>query len=110
VWIAAYWPHRGPLHRAARWDGLLPGKMHDEELRPDELRDMLAYVRAHRGNSAPFDVAVYGRTPAPREVAAAIVQPWIEAGATWWREGIEDERGSLTAMRERIRHGPPRVP
>jgi hypothetical protein len=110
VWVAAYWPYHGPLRRAARWDGLLPGKVNDEDLHPDELRDMLVYVRAHRGTSAPFDVAVYGRTPARREEAREMVEPWIAAGATWWRENIEDERGPLEAMRERIRYGPPRVP
>jgi len=109
LWIAGYWPNRRPLQRAARWDGVVPGKVDDEDLNPGELREMMTYIQAHRQKTGPFDVAVYGRTPLSPNDAAGIVQPWVDAGATWWREGIEDERGSLEAMRKRIRSGPPRV-
>jgi alkanesulfonate monooxygenase SsuD/methylene tetrahydromethanopterin reductase-like flavin-dependent oxidoreductase (luciferase family) len=110
VWIAAYWPHRRPLRRAARWDGLVPGKVDDANLTPDELRQMVAYVQAHRDRPGPFDVAICGRSPADPRQAAEVVQPWAAAGATWWRENIEDARGPLAAMRERIRRGPPAAP
>jgi alkanesulfonate monooxygenase SsuD/methylene tetrahydromethanopterin reductase-like flavin-dependent oxidoreductase (luciferase family) len=109
IWVAAYWPNRRPLRRAARWDGLLPGKTNDAELSVDEFAEMVAYVRARRSRGKPFAVAVYGVSPADPLAAAEVVRPWMEAGATWWREAIEDSLGSADVMRERIRHGPPRL-
>jgi alkanesulfonate monooxygenase SsuD/methylene tetrahydromethanopterin reductase-like flavin-dependent oxidoreductase (luciferase family) len=76
VWLAARYPHRAPVRRAARYDGLFPIGLGS----PDDLRAMLAVVAAHRPDDAVdarFDVAVQGRVGTdPR--------PWIEAGATWW--------------------------
>ncbi|MHB8645621.1 MAG: LLM class flavin-dependent oxidoreductase [Thermomicrobiales bacterium] len=109
VWVAGYWPNRRPFRRAARWDGVLPGKMNNEELTPEELTEIIAYIGDHRDRREPFDVAVYGQTPADPDQVMQMIKPWIAAGATWWREGIEDARGSLDAMRERIRRGPPRI-
>jgi alkanesulfonate monooxygenase SsuD/methylene tetrahydromethanopterin reductase-like flavin-dependent oxidoreductase (luciferase family) len=107
VWVAGYWPNHRPFRRAAQWDGVLPGKVNEEPLAPEELREIMAYVHAHRSRSGHFDVAVYGFTPPNPEKAARIVQPWIEAGATWWREGLGDWRGSLKTVQARIRSGPP---
>ena len=76
MWLAARHPHRAPVRRAARFDGLFPIGLES----PDDLRAMLAVVAAHRPDGAvgvPFDVAVQGPVGAdPR--------PWIDAGATWW--------------------------
>jgi alkanesulfonate monooxygenase SsuD/methylene tetrahydromethanopterin reductase-like flavin-dependent oxidoreductase (luciferase family) len=109
IWIAAYWPNRRPLRRAARWDGLLPGKTDDAQLSIDEFREMVAYVRRERTLAQPLDVALYGVSPADPLQAAEVVRPWMEAGATWWREGIEDALGGIDVMRERIKGGPPRL-
>lgn len=108
LWVAGYWPNRRPFRRAAKWDGVLPGKVNEEELKPEDLREILAYVQAHRARRDRFDVAVYGFTRANSARAAKIVEPWIEAGATWWREGIGDWRGSFKTVRARVRSGPPR--
>ena len=57
VWIGGFWPHRRPMRRAARWDGAVPlflsaGHGHPPPL--EEVRDLVAYVRAHRdGDPAP---------------------------------------------------------
>lgn len=107
IWVAGYWPNHKPLRRAACWDGLLPGK--EEPLTPEDLKEIMAYVKVHRTSPAPFDVAVYGQTPSDPKKGSEIVLPWIEAGATWWREGIEDSRGSLEEMKTRIRSGPPKM-
>jgi hypothetical protein len=40
---------------------------------------------------------------------AAVVAPYIEAGGTWWIEGLSGWRGSFAEMRARLRKGPPRV-
>jgi hypothetical protein len=72
VWVAAEWPHRRPVRRAERWDGLfvtrLPG--------PDPLAELAAEVRRSRPPGDPFDVIV---ELAPDQDP----RPWEEAGATW---------------------------
>jgi alkanesulfonate monooxygenase SsuD/methylene tetrahydromethanopterin reductase-like flavin-dependent oxidoreductase (luciferase family) len=108
IWVAGYWPNLRPFRRAARYDGLLPGKVPGQNPTPDELKEMLAFVRAHRTRRGRFDVGIYGFTPADPARAAKVVRPWIEAGVTWWREGIGDWLGSLQKVRARIRAGPPR--
>jgi hypothetical protein len=54
-------------------------------------------------------VLVAGMTPTRDPAAAsAIVREFADAGATWWTERINPERGSLAQQRDRIRQGPPR--
>ncbi len=111
IWVAGGWPNRKPFRRAARWDGIYlmtVNQVTNEYLTPGEIREIVAYINAHRETSDPFDIAASGETPADAQKGAAIVQPYQEAGATWWIE-LEDSRGSFEAYRERIRQGPPRV-
>ena len=111
IWVAGGWPNRKPFRRAARWDGIYimtVNQVTNEYLTPGEIREIVAYINAHRETTDPFDIAVSGETPADKQQGAAIVRPHEEAGATWWIE-IEDSRGSFEAYRERIRQGPPRV-
>ena len=45
------------------------------------------------------------------EGAAAMISPWVEAGATWWIEAMWDaasQPDGLQAVLKRIRQGPPR--
>jgi alkanesulfonate monooxygenase SsuD/methylene tetrahydromethanopterin reductase-like flavin-dependent oxidoreductase (luciferase family) len=78
VWVAARWPNRRPLRRAARWDGLFP--IDQEE--PEQLAAMVEYVNEQRPDAAaPFEVVVDnppGTDPAP----------WEAAGATWCLTGF----------------------
>jgi len=107
VWIARFWPNRRPFRRAARWDGVYVGtaKANGEAVTPEELKEVAAYVKAHRESSGPFDVVFADTTPSDTEKGAEIVQPYLEAGVTWWLEGIW---GAFEEGRERIRHGPPK--
>ena len=112
VWVGGWWPHKPPLRRAARWDGVFPGKLTPdgrfEMLTPDDLRAILAYIAEHRTGGGPFDVVLSGETPGDDPAGgAAIVAPYVEAGATWWVEGISGYRGPFEEMRARIRQGPP---
>jgi alkanesulfonate monooxygenase SsuD/methylene tetrahydromethanopterin reductase-like flavin-dependent oxidoreductase (luciferase family) len=81
VWLAARWPARRPVRRAARWDGVFPIDLPG----PDALAELVAEVRALRGDHAgPFDVVVTnppGADPAP----------WEAAGATWCLTGFGPE-------------------
>jgi alkanesulfonate monooxygenase SsuD/methylene tetrahydromethanopterin reductase-like flavin-dependent oxidoreductase (luciferase family) len=112
VFVAGVWPRRAPLRRAARFDGVVPLKVGQDELvtlDPGDLAELLAVVRADRPGGGPFEAMVGGATPGDDPAAArAVVEPLAEAGMTWWTEELEPRRGDLRAMRERIRQGPPR--
>jgi alkanesulfonate monooxygenase SsuD/methylene tetrahydromethanopterin reductase-like flavin-dependent oxidoreductase (luciferase family) len=110
IWIGGYWPNRRPYRRAARWDGLYPGT-EEADGKPFTLEDFraaVAYVRSQRATPDPFDIALAGLTPPEVGKGAEIVQPFIEAGATWWVECINDSFASYEKNRERIRRGPPK--
>jgi alkanesulfonate monooxygenase SsuD/methylene tetrahydromethanopterin reductase-like flavin-dependent oxidoreductase (luciferase family) len=112
IWVAAVWPNRRPLERAARWDGVAPIRMSNDPddawLKPAEVAEIRALVDAARPAGAPAgDIMVMGETPGDDpDRARAIVEPYTLAGATWWSEGVNPMRGSLDAMRERIAAGP----
>jgi alkanesulfonate monooxygenase SsuD/methylene tetrahydromethanopterin reductase-like flavin-dependent oxidoreductase (luciferase family) len=116
VWVAATWPVRAPLRRAARWDGVWPLKRDDAgnsvPMTPDDLRGVCAAIRDERsaaGREGPFEVLVAGVTPTQDQAAASeTVREFADAGATWWTERINLERGTLGEQRARVRQGPPR--
>ncbi len=96
VWVAARWPNRRPVRRAARWDGLfvidLPG--------PDPLEDLAKEVRDMRaGNDDPFDLVV----EIPIDADAA---PWEAAGATWIFTDFGSPQPRLAEVRDAIEAGP----
>lgn len=99
VWLAAVHPHRRPLRRAARYDGLFPIGLDG----PDRLREILDVVAAERrdaGVGGPFDVAIQGRAgESPAE--------WDEAGATWWLVRFDPFTVSAGEVRDVIGGGPP---
>lgn len=117
IWVGGYWPNKPPFRRAACWDGVFPLDKNRGDLRPDDIREMTAYVQAHRTSETAFEV-VYRGTPTPGDDlgrAAAAVAPFVEAGITWWIEPIHpghfegewEGDWRLEAMRTRIRQGPP---
>ena len=95
IWLAARWPSRRPVRRAARWDGLFPIELPG----PDELAELVAYVGEHRGEEAgPFDFVVAN---------AADDDPgrWEAAGATWCLTDF-GRSPAEAAVREAIEAGP----
>jgi alkanesulfonate monooxygenase SsuD/methylene tetrahydromethanopterin reductase-like flavin-dependent oxidoreductase (luciferase family) len=115
VWIGGFWPHRRPMRRAARWDGVVPlftEARHGQIPPVDQVRELVAYVLAHRdpARESPFEVALGGRTSGDPEKAGAVITPLAEAGATWWDERqlqTSDDVHRLTPVLRRIEHGPP---
>ena len=113
IWVGGWWPNKAPMRRAARWDGVFPGKLDSSGvptvLAPEELRDVIAYVGRHRTNRAPFDVVCSGHTPGDdRARGAAIVVPYAAVGLTWWIEAMDPWHRSFAEARTRIRQGPPK--
>jgi alkanesulfonate monooxygenase SsuD/methylene tetrahydromethanopterin reductase-like flavin-dependent oxidoreductase (luciferase family) len=78
VWIAARWPSRRPVRRAARWDGLFPIDLPG----PDALAELAAEVTQLRdGVPGPFDLIA--TNPSGTDPG-----PWEAAGATWCLTGF----------------------
>lgn len=109
IWVAAHWPFKRPLRRAARWDGVLPRSWGAGPITPAVLREIAEYIARHRTADTPFDICKYGLTEG-KDLAQerARVQEFAAAGATWWIDEIFTGRGTLQQMRQRIAAGPPR--
>jgi alkanesulfonate monooxygenase SsuD/methylene tetrahydromethanopterin reductase-like flavin-dependent oxidoreductase (luciferase family) len=114
IWVVGAWPSEKSMRRVVRYDGLLPAVIgEDGKIRgtrtPDEIREMKAFIDAHRPQELPFDIVVEGGTPIDdSKEAAAAIRSWEDAGATWWIEAMWSE-SDLEAVLARIRHGPPRA-
>jgi alkanesulfonate monooxygenase SsuD/methylene tetrahydromethanopterin reductase-like flavin-dependent oxidoreductase (luciferase family) len=112
IWVAGWWPHRRPMRRAARWDGAFPGTWTGTGMgrfTPDEVREIAAYIAAHRTADTPFDLVIAGTTPGDDPTGAArLLAPYAEAGVTWWVESFGEAATSLDGVRQRIQQGPPR--
>ena len=112
IWVAAMWPARRPVRRAARWDGIAPiftDPTHSEFLppTPDLVGEVTSYVTAHRTIDEPFDVAVAG-THRPGERLDDEIERYRRVGATWWRDGWVPESGVEHAdWVADVRAGPP---
>jgi hypothetical protein len=116
LWCVGVWPAEKSMDRILRCDGLLPAALAldgDEPLWPGArfkrmTPDEIALCRAwldERGATST-DIIWEGATPGDDSAAArAVVQPWADAGATWW---LESRWADGAEMRTRLRAGPPR--
>ena len=102
VWLACVWPHRRPLRRAARYDGVFPVS-HHWSLSGDELRELLGVVAEHRpADAGAFDLVIVNHErPGPERMAEL-----ADAGATWWLQGF-GERPRLADVQAAAAAGPP---
>jgi alkanesulfonate monooxygenase SsuD/methylene tetrahydromethanopterin reductase-like flavin-dependent oxidoreductase (luciferase family) len=95
IWLAARWPSRRPVRRAARWDGVFPVDLPG----PEAVAELVAEIAALRGDdTGPFDVVVDN----PPEVDPG---PWAAAGATWCLTGF-GAQPTEDAVRAAIDAGP----
>jgi alkanesulfonate monooxygenase SsuD/methylene tetrahydromethanopterin reductase-like flavin-dependent oxidoreductase (luciferase family) len=95
IWVAARWPNRRPMRRAARWDGIFPIDLQG----PESLAELAAAMRELRaGADGPFDIVV--TNPAGTDPA-----PWEQAGATWCLTGFGRDP-TEAEVREAIDAGP----
>jgi alkanesulfonate monooxygenase SsuD/methylene tetrahydromethanopterin reductase-like flavin-dependent oxidoreductase (luciferase family) len=120
VWVAAAWPHRRPLRRAARFDGVVPmlAEPGPYDTPPDVYRELLEVIRPLRTDpSAPFDVThVHGDPDIDLDRRKVGVARYADAGPTWWLEDVGPWRWGveplgpwpLDDMRSFIRAGPAR--
>ena len=111
LWVVGIWPRQRSMRRALRCDGLLPQKMNEagefEEITPEDIRAMKAYIDEHRTAKTPFDIVVEGNREGmtPDQIMETL-QKWSDAGATWWIEGLWGN--SEEEVSKRIQQGPPK--
>jgi alkanesulfonate monooxygenase SsuD/methylene tetrahydromethanopterin reductase-like flavin-dependent oxidoreductase (luciferase family) len=107
IWAAAIWPHKRPVRRSARWDGLAPIGSNMQALTPDDVRAMLDLVHETRPTDDPFDVVLVGFVgELPEREAQDKLVSLAEAGVTWWQEGVSPD-DTLDFLHARIQQGPP---
>src|SRR5262249_59067983 len=74
------------------WDGVVPlfaGAGHGYVPPVDQVRELVDYIRAQRGDrSGHFEVVLGGVTPGDPAAAAELLEPLRAAGATWWDERL----------------------
>src|SRR5579864_1462125 len=111
IWVGGFWPRPGPFKRAAKWDGVLPLRVPEKLPAPQDVKEILEFIREHRSVPDRFDVANIGwTTGVNRKRDVEKVGKYVEAGITWWLESLYTTRDSPEAMRSRIRNGPPNSP
>ena len=98
------------MQRILKCDGLFAEKLGPDgkhaDVTPTDVSAMKAFVTANRTLSTPFDIVVSGKTKSlANSQRKDEILPWLEAGATWWMEGLWGE--SEEAVTDRIRQGPP---
>lgn len=113
IWLGGFWPRKAPALRAARWDGFCPAKVPDEQgdgyIKPADIRSIKSFIEEHRSSADPFDIVAGGSSPAGDPGRArAHVEPYSEAGATWWSEFVLPDPGEADQALARIKQGPPR--
>jgi len=112
IWVGGGWPKKGPVQRAARWDGIVPYKVHSDtdesDLMPADIHALRETIAAHRNITTPFDIAVGGRERRDDwEQERTHIKAMSEAGITWWTEWIAPaDRAHMLAA---VRRGPLRV-
>lgn len=107
IWVAGVLPHKAPLRRAARWDGICPIHWDGHLVQPEEIREIMATINQQRSSDATCDVVMAGYVGnKPASEATALLRDYAGAGVTWWQEGFlpNDTPSDIHA---RIRQGPP---
>jgi alkanesulfonate monooxygenase SsuD/methylene tetrahydromethanopterin reductase-like flavin-dependent oxidoreductase (luciferase family) len=89
IWLAAWWPNRKPVRRAARFDGLFPIELPG----PEAVAELRAELPP-----PPFDIVLSH----PPETD---LKPWFDAGATWCVTGFGNQP-RLSDVRAAIAAGP----
>ena len=114
IWIGGLWPRKGPMSRAARFDGINAFTRRDDgtfaDLTPAEIHQLKRFMDERRTAPAPFDIVTGGRVfdAVHDEQARAMLRAYAAAGATWCLENIWPQR-DVDGLRASIQQGPPHL-
>ena len=111
IWVGGSWPTRAPFRRAARFEGVVPISVPDEQgdvlISIEQMRDVVEFVRGERhGADGRFDAVFTGFMPEDRREAAEMSGELASFGVTWWQvsPGPGEDR---EVFEDWIRGGPP---
>ena len=114
IWIGGMWPRKGPMARAARFDGVNAFTKRDDgtygDLTPAEIQQLKRFMDEHHTAPTPFDIVTGGRVfdAIDDERARALLRAHTAAGTTWCLENIWPDR-EIDDVRAAIQKGPPRL-
>ncbi len=91
VWVAARWPNRRPLARAADYDGVFVIDLDD----PRTLEEARAVMEHLRSSVDTFDIVV-------RSQDHTSASAWGAAGATWWLADFDPFTCDAAVVREAL--------
>jgi alkanesulfonate monooxygenase SsuD/methylene tetrahydromethanopterin reductase-like flavin-dependent oxidoreductase (luciferase family) len=107
IWIGGGLPLKGPMRRAARWDGMCPYKHKTHILMPEDIRTLRDYVQRERGSMEGYDIAVGGSARGKNwERERKRMRSLAEVGVTWCTEYIPPDSGNLKIVQGLIKRGP----
>jgi alkanesulfonate monooxygenase SsuD/methylene tetrahydromethanopterin reductase-like flavin-dependent oxidoreductase (luciferase family) len=107
IWVGGGLPLKGPMRRAARWDGMCPYKHKTHFLTPDDIRTFRDFIQEQRGSLKEYDIAVGGSARRDDwEEEREYIQSLAGAGITWWTEYIPPDSGDLETVRGFLKRGP----
>ncbi|SDS82294.1 Flavin-dependent oxidoreductase, luciferase family (includes alkanesulfonate monooxygenase SsuD and methylene tetrahydromethanopterin reductase) [Microlunatus soli] len=112
IWTVGAWPHEQSLARSARWDGIIavdmaPDGAPMETIAAPRVAEIRAWL-SRRRTIDDFDIVVEGVTDgADPSAVHTRLEPYREAGATWWIESRWGDEVTADSLLERIAQGPP---
>jgi alkanesulfonate monooxygenase SsuD/methylene tetrahydromethanopterin reductase-like flavin-dependent oxidoreductase (luciferase family) len=111
IWVVGVWPRPRSMRRVLRCDGVVPQyELAGREGGPTDAEALRAWLSQH-GANPEMDVIAQGETPGDPAEAWSVVQPWADAGCTWWLETRWDMPHHLPErmrqVRDRLAAGPP---
>ncbi|MEW5871228.1 MAG: LLM class flavin-dependent oxidoreductase [Chloroflexota bacterium] len=108
IWIGGAYPLKGPVQRAARWDGACLYRHKTHFMQPEDVRALKALAQERQPGRKEYDIAVGGN---PRfdslDEQRGYMRSLAEAGVTWWMEYVPP--ADIETMRAGITCGPLRI-
>lgn len=114
IWVVAAWPKMKSMHRAMKYDGILPnfmgtdGKVRMGPPALEEIQEMIRFVRQEIEPGRSYDIILEGETDPAKPETLNIVRSYRDAGATWWIEASWNATEPVSVL-DRIKAGPPRI-
>jgi hypothetical protein len=110
LWCVGLYPGKRSMQRVLKCDGMIVEKRSPDnkpqDVNAEDIREIKAYVDANRNNSKPFDIVMNGNvSELDKAQLRGKLLPLIDAGITWWIDGLFDAKEEDAI--ERIRRGPP---